>query len=99
MTNHIFHSGIKLTRECMPCMGMGQLRMNSYKSYMMLPDAEEVTTKPVNIDVMIVMCPKCEGNGMIIDHDTWMNFKQTNSPDVVYFAEQFINDEMKPEYL
>ena len=97
MTDHAYHGGTKLTEECSPCMGRGQLKGSTPQS--ILKDYNFDASISFTFDIIIVMCEACDGHGIIINYQAWMNFKVNNSPDVVFLAEQFLNEHLKPEYV
>ena len=95
--NHLYHKGVKLTRECMSCMGRGQLKAG-YLDHLQFSVNAEVPSKPIDVDILIIMCTECDGNGIVMHHDTWMKFRMYNSCDVVYQVEKFVEEHLKPEY-
>ena len=97
MSDHVYHGGIKLTTECMHCMGRGQLQSYGFQETVTFP-IEPLSYKVNTINRVIIMCEDCEGRGIVMNHEVWMKFKMVNTPDVVFLAEQFLNVHMKPDY-
>ena len=99
MNNHIYHSHIKLTVNCKSCNGMGQLKIADFPKLVKIPSCDIVPLEVNNITTLIVMCDECVGHGIVLDDKLWSNFKTISNPDVVFLAEQFIEEHLKPGYL
>lgn len=95
MPNHIYHCGVKLTRECMSCMGRGQLKSVDMPQLSFNAHFDSLCGE---YSYIIIMCNSCEGNGVVMNHDVWMKFKVDNNPFVVHEVEQFVTEHLKPEY-
>ncbi len=79
---------------CEMCHGVGQLRAHELDhtqfSYMM---DKEAVSKPVDIDIIIIMCSDCNSIGRIVDMNKWNEFRcNTEDLSLINMVKVLLND-------